>query len=127
MAMQARDIEDLIRESFPEAKITITDLAATATTTPPRSSTPPSWGRAGGAAARRLRRPEGPDGRCAGRAARAGADDAGAVTALSAWLAAFIVALLVGRAVSILRAEAAREDGAPAGGRSGRGAYRDPE
>ncbi len=27
MAMQASDIEDLIRESFPEAKITITDLA----------------------------------------------------------------------------------------------------
>ena len=27
MAMQARDIEDLIRETFPEAKITITDLA----------------------------------------------------------------------------------------------------
>ena len=27
MAMQARDIEDLIRASFPEAKITITDLA----------------------------------------------------------------------------------------------------
>ena len=27
MAMQARDIEDLIRESFPDAKITITDLA----------------------------------------------------------------------------------------------------
>ncbi len=27
MAMQARDIEDLIRESFPQAKITISDLA----------------------------------------------------------------------------------------------------
>ncbi len=27
MAMQARDIEDLIRATFPEAKITITDLA----------------------------------------------------------------------------------------------------
>jgi stress-induced morphogen len=27
MPMQARDIEDLIRASFPEAKITITDLA----------------------------------------------------------------------------------------------------
>ncbi|WP_071673302.1 BolA/IbaG family iron-sulfur metabolism protein [Nioella nitratireducens] len=27
MAMQARDIEDLIRETFPEAQITITDLA----------------------------------------------------------------------------------------------------
>ena len=27
MAMQAQDIEDLIRESFPQAKITITDLA----------------------------------------------------------------------------------------------------
>lgn len=27
MPMQARDIEDLIRESFPDAKITITDLA----------------------------------------------------------------------------------------------------
>lgn len=27
MAMQARDIEDLIRASFPSAKITITDLA----------------------------------------------------------------------------------------------------
>lgn len=27
MAMQAQDIEDLIRESFPDAKITITDLA----------------------------------------------------------------------------------------------------
>jgi stress-induced morphogen len=27
MPMQAQDIEDLIRESFPEAKITITDLA----------------------------------------------------------------------------------------------------
>lgn len=27
MAMQAQDIEDLIRASFPEAKITITDLA----------------------------------------------------------------------------------------------------
>lgn len=27
MAMEARDIEDLIRESFPQAKITITDLA----------------------------------------------------------------------------------------------------
>lgn len=27
MAMQAREIEELIRESFPEAKITITDLA----------------------------------------------------------------------------------------------------
>ncbi len=26
MAMQAQDIEDLIRESFPQAKITITDL-----------------------------------------------------------------------------------------------------
>ncbi|WP_226782589.1 BolA family protein [Oceaniglobus trochenteri] len=26
MAMQAQDIEDLIRESFPDAKITITDL-----------------------------------------------------------------------------------------------------
>ncbi|MBM2291147.1 BolA family transcriptional regulator [Sulfitobacter pseudonitzschiae] len=27
MAMQAKDIEDLIRSSFPDAKITITDLA----------------------------------------------------------------------------------------------------
>ena len=27
MAMQAREIEELIRESFPEAQITITDLA----------------------------------------------------------------------------------------------------
>ena len=27
MAMQAQDIEDLIRASFPQAKITITDLA----------------------------------------------------------------------------------------------------
>lgn len=27
MPMQARDIEDLIRASFPQAKITITDLA----------------------------------------------------------------------------------------------------
>ncbi|KEJ97851.1 BolA/IbaG family iron-sulfur metabolism protein [Pseudosulfitobacter pseudonitzschiae] len=27
MAMQAKDIEDLIRLSFPDAKITITDLA----------------------------------------------------------------------------------------------------
>ena len=27
MAMQARDIEDLIRATFPSAKITITDLA----------------------------------------------------------------------------------------------------
>lgn len=27
MAMQARDIEDLIRQSFPAARITITDLA----------------------------------------------------------------------------------------------------
>ena len=27
MAMQARDIEDLIRASFPQARITITDLA----------------------------------------------------------------------------------------------------
>ena len=27
MAMQAQDIEDLIRASFPEARITITDLA----------------------------------------------------------------------------------------------------
>lgn len=27
MAMQARDIEDLIRASFPQAKIVITDLA----------------------------------------------------------------------------------------------------
>lgn len=27
MAMQAKDIEDLIRSSFPNAKITITDLA----------------------------------------------------------------------------------------------------
>ncbi len=27
MAMQAQEIEDLIRETFPEAKITITDLA----------------------------------------------------------------------------------------------------
>lgn len=27
MAMQAHEIEDLIRESFPDAKITITDLA----------------------------------------------------------------------------------------------------
>ena len=27
MAMQARDIEDLIRQTFPNAKITITDLA----------------------------------------------------------------------------------------------------
>ena len=27
MPMQARDIEDLIRASFPDAKITITDLA----------------------------------------------------------------------------------------------------
>ncbi|MGC1261208.1 BolA family transcriptional regulator [Jannaschia helgolandensis] len=27
MAMQARDIEDLIRETFPDAQITITDLA----------------------------------------------------------------------------------------------------
>ncbi|MGR3572574.1 BolA family protein [Brevirhabdus sp.] len=27
MPMQARDIEDLIRESFPDATITITDLA----------------------------------------------------------------------------------------------------
>ncbi len=27
MAMQAREIEDLIRETFPDAKITITDLA----------------------------------------------------------------------------------------------------
>ena len=27
MAMEARDIENLIRESFPQAKITITDLA----------------------------------------------------------------------------------------------------
>lgn len=27
MAMQARDIEDLIRAAFPQAKITITDLA----------------------------------------------------------------------------------------------------
>jgi stress-induced morphogen len=27
MAMQATDIENLIRESFPQAKITITDLA----------------------------------------------------------------------------------------------------
>ena len=27
MAMQAREIEDLIRASFPDAKITITDLA----------------------------------------------------------------------------------------------------
>lgn len=27
MAMQAQDIENLIRESFPQAKITITDLA----------------------------------------------------------------------------------------------------
>lgn len=27
MPMQARDIEDLIRETFPDAKITITDLA----------------------------------------------------------------------------------------------------
>ncbi len=27
MAMQAQEIEDLIRESFPDAKITITDLA----------------------------------------------------------------------------------------------------
>lgn len=36
MAMQAKDIEDLIRLSFPDAKITITDLAGTATTMPPR-------------------------------------------------------------------------------------------
>ena len=27
MAMEARDIEDMIRASFPQAKITITDLA----------------------------------------------------------------------------------------------------
>lgn len=27
MAMQAQEIEDLIRESFPDARITITDLA----------------------------------------------------------------------------------------------------
>jgi stress-induced morphogen len=27
MAIQAQDIEDLIRESFPQARITITDLA----------------------------------------------------------------------------------------------------
>lgn len=27
MAMQATDVENLIRESFPQAKITITDLA----------------------------------------------------------------------------------------------------
>lgn len=27
MAMQARDIENLIREAFPQARITITDLA----------------------------------------------------------------------------------------------------
>ncbi|WP_298431177.1 BolA family transcriptional regulator [uncultured Jannaschia sp.] len=27
MAMQAREIEDLIREGFPDARITITDLA----------------------------------------------------------------------------------------------------
>lgn len=27
MALEAREIEDLIRESFPDAKITITDLA----------------------------------------------------------------------------------------------------
>ncbi len=27
MAMQAQEIEDLIREAFPQAKITITDLA----------------------------------------------------------------------------------------------------
>lgn len=27
MPMQAKDIEDLIRETFPEARITITDLA----------------------------------------------------------------------------------------------------
>lgn len=27
MAMQAQEIEDLLRESFPDAKITITDLA----------------------------------------------------------------------------------------------------
>jgi stress-induced morphogen len=27
MAMEARDIENLIRESFPQARITITDLA----------------------------------------------------------------------------------------------------
>jgi len=27
MAMEARDIEDLIRGSFPQARITITDLA----------------------------------------------------------------------------------------------------
>ncbi|MBO6854881.1 MAG: BolA family transcriptional regulator [Marivivens sp.] len=27
MAMQAQEIEDLIRDSFPDAKITITDLA----------------------------------------------------------------------------------------------------
>ena len=27
MAMEAQDIEDLIRDSFPDAKITITDLA----------------------------------------------------------------------------------------------------
>ena len=27
MAMQAQDIEDLIRASFPQARITITDLA----------------------------------------------------------------------------------------------------
>ncbi|UWQ16335.1 BolA family transcriptional regulator [Jannaschia sp. M317] len=27
MAMQAQEIEDLIRETFPQAKITITDLA----------------------------------------------------------------------------------------------------
>ena len=30
MAMEARDIESLIRESFPTAKITITDLAGDA-------------------------------------------------------------------------------------------------
>lgn len=36
MAMEAQDIENLLRESFPAARITITDLAGDGITMPPR-------------------------------------------------------------------------------------------
>ena len=42
MAMQAQEIEDLIRAAFPDARITITDLAGDGNHYAARSSTPPS-------------------------------------------------------------------------------------
>ena len=46
MAMSMAEIESMIREALPDAKVEVRDWPATAITTPPRSSAPPSPARA---------------------------------------------------------------------------------